>query len=1005
MLFRGNPTFGRNTTFRPELAKPESPNPIHPKMKLRTLSFALLGAALSFSANAQKKYTYTSVPNDPMQVRIYTLDNGLKVYLSQNKDEPRIQTNIVVRAGSKYDPSTATGLAHYLEHMLFKGTNEIATLDWATESAYLDQISDLYEKRRNTTDEAERAMIYAKIDSLSNVAAKYAAPNEYDKMISSIGAKGTNAYTSTEQTVYVNDIPTNAQEKWMMIESVRFQDLVLRLFHTELETVFEEFNRGQDNDYRKVSEAMNREMYKKHPYGTQTTIGTGEDLKNPSMVKIHQYFDTYYVPNNMAVVMAGDINYDSTIAMVDKYFGSWKSKPVPAFTFTPEDPILKSDTLSVRGPMAASVSMGWRFGGTKSKDPIMLDLISGIMSNGQAGLIDLNLKQQQKVLDAYAYSGEQTDYSEFSMGANPKQGQSLEEVRDLLLGELDKLKKGEFEDWLIPAVINDKRQQQIRYWNERNNLRAAALTDAFILGKDWKDVVGYFDRMAKITRSEVVAFAKANFNHDDVTVFKRTGEDSTVFHVEKPKITPLDINRGEQSEWFKRWSKVPEARLQPQFVDYKTAITRRTLSNDIPLAIIPNTSNDLFTLTQILDLGDYDDPKLKMAVNYLPYLGTATLSAEDLQKEFFKLGLRFSVGAGQDRVYVSLTGLEENMAKGLKLLESLLADPKPNEEALGELVKDELQERSDNVKDKNNILYRGMLNYARYGERSPLRNILAAEQLKAVTPAELIDLIKGISTHQHRFFYYGKKTPDAVVALLNAEHKTPATLATWPQPKPYVELATDKDQVYYVDYDMVQTELMLMSKGAQFNADNMPYSNLFNEYFGSGLSSIVFQEIRESKALAYSAYAAFTMPGKKEEASYVRAYVGTQADKLGDAETALSALMNDMPADEKMFAGSREAALKKIESSRTTKEAIYWSWESAQRRGLDEDVNRIIYPKIQQSDLAGLKAFFDANIKGKHYTYMAIGKDGALDMEALKKLGPVRKLTIKELFGYDGTEE
>lgn len=255
---------------------------------MKTCSVAILSVVMLIgpSAFGQKTYSYVSVPGDPMQVRIYTLDNGLKVYLSLNKDEPRIQTNIVVRAGSKYDPATATGLAHYLEHMLFKGTHEIATLDWPVESSYLEQISDLYEKRRSTTDEAERAAIYTRIDSLSNIAATYAVPNEYDKMVASLGAKGTNAYTSTERTVYVNDIPSNAQEKWMMIESVRFQDLVLRLFHTELETVFEEFNRGQDNDYRKVSEAMNRELYKEHPYGTQTTIGRGEDLKNPSMVKI-----------------------------------------------------------------------------------------------------------------------------------------------------------------------------------------------------------------------------------------------------------------------------------------------------------------------------------------------------------------------------------------------------------------------------------------------------------------------------------------------------------------------------------------------------------------------------------------------------------------------------------------------------------------------------------------------------------------------------------------------
>ncbi len=961
--------------------------------------------AVAATAGAQKKYTFVSVPNDPMQVRIYTLDNGLKVYLSKNDDEPRIQTNIAVRAGSKNDPSDATGLAHYLEHMLFKGTHRIATQDWATESAFLKQISDLYEQRRTVTDELERARIYNRIDSLSNIAATYAVPNEYDKMISSLGAKGTNAYTSTEQTVYINDIPSNAQEKWMMIESVRFQELVLRLFHTELETVFEEFNRGQDNDYRKAGEAMNRAMYKNHPYGTQTTIGTGEHLKNPSMEKIHQYFNAYYVPNNMAVIMAGDINYDSTIAMVDKYFGSWKAKPVPAFTFKPEAPIAKADTLSVYGPMAGWVTMGWRFAGTGTSDPMMLELISGLMSNGQAGLIDLDLMQQQKVLEAYAYSSEQADFSEFSMGGNPKQGQTLEEVRALLLQELDKLKQGQFEDWLLKAVVNNQRQQRIRYWNERNNMRAYALTDAFVLQKDWKSVVDYYDRMAKITKAEVMAFAQARFKDNSITVYKRTGEDKNAFHVDKPKITPLEINREAQSEWYKEWAAIPESRLTPRFVDFNTAIVRKKLASGIPLAVIPNTSNDLFTLTQILDLGNYNDPKLKMAVNYLPYLGTATMSAEDLKKEFFKLGLQFDVFAGQDRMYVSLSGLEESLPQGLKLMEELLAGPQPDADALAELVKDELKGRSDNVKDKNNILFGGMLNYARYGERSPFRNILSAEQLKAVAPAELIALIQGINTHQHRFFYYGKRTPEAMVDLLNKGHKVPATLQDWPQPQPYVELPTDKSQVYYVNYDMVQTELMLMSKDEPFDAANMPYASLFNEYFGSGLSSIVFQEIREGKALAYSAYAAYTTPGKKDESHYIRAYVGTQSDKLGQAEAALSELMNNMPTNERMFQGSKDAALKQIESSRTTKEDIYWSWESAQRRGLNEDVNRLIYPQIQQSSMDGLVAFFKEHIKGKHYTFLAIGKEGALDLKALEKLGPVKQLTIKDLFGYDGTEQ
>ena len=969
-------------------------------MHPRSIATAMLVASALAPASAQKKYEYKSVPNDPIGARIYTLPNGLTVCLSQNKDKPRVQTNIATRAGSKNDPATATGLAHYLEHMLFKGTHEIATSDWAKESELLKQISDTYEKRRTTTDSTARDLLYKRIDSLSTEAAKYAVPNEYDKMVSSLGASGTNAFTSTERTVYVNDIPSNALEKWMMIESVRFQELVLRLFHTELETVFEEFNRGQDSDQRKAFTAMAEHLYKKHPYGTQTTIGTGEHLKNPSMVKIHEFFDTYYVPNNMAVVLAGDLDYDATIAMVDKYFGGWKTKPVPAFTFQPEEPITAPDNVEVLGPMAEWVSLGWRFDGVKSTDGIMLDLIAGLLSNGQAGLIDLNLIQQQRVLNASAFAFESTDYSQFGMTANAKQGQTLEEARDLVLEQLGKLRDGQFEDWLIEAVVNDKRQAQTKFWNENNGLRASALTSAFILQKEWADVVDYHNRMAKITKPEVMAFAKRNLRDNYVCVFKRTGEDKSTFKVTKPVITPIGINREGQSAWYAEWSKKPMTDLQPEFVDYDKSITRRTLKSKVPLAYIPNKSNDLFTLVMVQDLGTFSDPKLKLAVEYLPYLGTSKYTAAQLQQEFFKLGMEFTVQSGQDRNTVSLSGLEKNMPQGIALLEHLLADAQPNKEALGELVKDIGKVRANNKKNKGIIMNSALLSYARYGDKSPFKDILSAQELDVVTPDELIQRIKSLTSYKHRMFYYGSRPLDEVVTVLDKEHSPPAELKNFAQPAPYVELETTENKVYFVDYDMVQTELMLVSKSDAFDPAKLPYSTLFNEYFGSGLSSIVFQEIREAKALAYSANSQFSRPGKKEEAHYVRAYIGTQNDKLGDAVTAMLELMNNMPADGKMFNKSKEAALKQIASQRATKEAIYWSWESAQRLGLDHDINREVYTALQDASLEGLTTFFNKNIANRTYTYLAIGKESAMDMKALERLGPVTKLSLEQVFGY-----
>ncbi|HKL02165.1 MAG TPA: insulinase family protein, partial [Cryomorphaceae bacterium] len=346
---------------------------------------------------SQSKYDFKTVEGDPLQTKIYTLDNGLEVYISENKAEPRVVAQIAVKTGSKQDPADATGLAHYLEHMLFKGTSQIGTKDWEKEQELLSEISKLYEEHRNTTDAEKRKMIYSKIDSISGEAANFAIANEYDKMVGSLGAQGTNAYTWYEQTVYINDIPANELEKWAMIESERFRELVLRLFHTELEAVYEEFNRTLDSDNRQAYYAMMEELFKNHPYGTQTTIGTSEHLKNPSMEKIHAYFEERYKPNNMAIVLSGDVNPDSAVAIIEEYFGDYEKGEVPTFEYEEEEPITEPIVKEVTGVESEFVTVGYRLPGAGTPEALKLEIMDGILSNGKAGLIDLNLNQKQTV--------------------------------------------------------------------------------------------------------------------------------------------------------------------------------------------------------------------------------------------------------------------------------------------------------------------------------------------------------------------------------------------------------------------------------------------------------------------------------------------------------------------------------------------------------------------------------------------------------------------------------
>ena len=168
-----------------------------------------------FAQEKNENWVMTRFIGDPLNVREYKFKNGLTLYTSNQATTKRVYTMVAVKTGSKNDPASNTGLAHYLEHMLFKGTDKYGTMDWGKEKPLLAQIDALYEKYNKTTDTALRRKIYRAIDSVSGLAAKWAIANEYDKMCGALGAEGTNAFTSNDQTVYINDIPNNKIGAWL----------------------------------------------------------------------------------------------------------------------------------------------------------------------------------------------------------------------------------------------------------------------------------------------------------------------------------------------------------------------------------------------------------------------------------------------------------------------------------------------------------------------------------------------------------------------------------------------------------------------------------------------------------------------------------------------------------------------------------------------------------------------------------------------------------------------
>lgn len=943
-------------------------------------------------------FSYESVTNDPTGLRLYTLDNGLKVYLGKNEDEPKIQTLIAVRAGSTYDPEDNTGLAHYLEHMVFKGTDEIGTQNWQKEKQLISKISELYEQHKNEKDPITKQAIYKDIDSVSQEASKYSIANEYDKMISSLGAENTNAFTSTEETVYISKIPSNEIDKWLKVESERFSQLVLRLFHTELEAVYEEFNRGQDSDGRKHYAAVLEGLFPNHPYGTQSTIGTSEHLKNPSMVAINNYFDTYYVPNNMAVIMVGDLDFEETIKKINSAFGTFKYKEVNHPTFPEQPEISEPIEKVVYGPTTESVYVAFRTKGVGSKDEQIVTLIDYILANSAAGLIDLDLNQQQKVQRASSFTNFDNDYGMHILYGIPKAEQSLDEVKSLLLGELEKVKQGKFDEWLIDAVVNDLKKSRIQQY-ENNSATAYAYLDAFIGKQDWEKRLKFLNELKSITKQELVEFANAHYKNNYVVAFKKQGKDSTTVKVENPNITPIQVNRNKQSQFLTDFNTMDSPTLKPQFVDYSKAIKTQKTANGLDLQFVLNESNELFTLNIIFDMGSDHDKELSLAAGYLDFLGTDKYTPKELKKEFYKIGVDYSVYTQNDKTYISLSGLGENLEKGLELIQHLWDNAIPNQEAYDKYVESIAKNREDKKMEKRNILFNGLMNFGKYGEDSRLRDIYSIKELQNIKPSDLVQKVKDLQDFKHRIFYYGNDVETANSAISN-QLQIADTLKEYPDPKNYNEKDTG-GRVYFTNYDMTQTEIVFIAKGEEFDAKKMAATNLFNTYFGSGLSSIVFQDIRESKALAYSAFSSYQNASEKGEPNYVMAYIGTQANKMPEAVEAMMDLMSNMPEAKDQFQAAKEATLKKIAANRITKADIFWTYESIKKRGLSKDNRQEMYNAVLEMTLDDLSNFFEENIKGENYNILVIGNKNEINFEALSKYGEIIELDRDYLFNYE----
>ena len=965
---------------------------------------AVTGFAYEFqTATDARGTTYRYIPGDPFAARFYTLSNGMKLYLARNTREPRISTAVAVRAGAADDPLNSTGLAHYFEHMMFKGNDQIASLDWEKERPLLEKIESLFEEYRGETDPDRRAEIYRKIDQLSGEAARY-SNDEFWTLCQSMGATGVNAYTSLDETVYICDIPSSALEKFLYFNAVRFSDIALRRFHTELEAVYEEFNMLQDKDSSLAWQRFFGLLFRKHPYG-RSVIGLPEHLKSPSMRDIRTFFQVFYRPDNMALILSGDLDYEETAALAEKYFGSLKpfggnDRALEPFVdrkalVREEPPVEAPRTAEFAGPQAELLLMGYRFEASPETER-MLDMIAEILCNGKCGLIDKDILLPQKVLSLSAGTVHARDYSLLIFRGTPRSGQTLEQMRDLVFAELEKLADGDFPDWLPRAVADNARLSLVTI-SENRGTATSVFVDSFIRGYSFAEALNSLDLMESISKQQIMDFARRNLKKDVcTTVLKRTGTAIGIVHAEKPPITPVPIpdRPSAFAERFAAMKPMPDP--EPSFPDFEKEMTSSGPEGRPGRDYrIRNTENERFHLSFVLPAGALHDLRLPLVFGLASYLGTEDRTPEQLQEDLYRLAGDVSFHSDRFTSRITFSGLQRNYDKILDLFHGKLPVLRADENAWN-AYRDSILKSRENAKKDPWCIFDHAYRYAWYGGLDSLANRYMPEaELQKLSAASLLDFLRSVLLESGDIMdvvYYGPdvspRLPDRPAVLGKDTGKS------W-EPVVFRADPPRTSRVVFVDYPRVQTIAAVVRPDGIWKEKPFTFEQIYDEYARRSF----WTEIRERRGLAYMAGAGYTNPTiMLDDWSSSSAYVQTQPDKLTSSIDAMLAGLDEHTVDPDLFTVSRDNILSGICNSRIHPESYYDRMKDMKRRGLTDFVGRTVYRELRGLTLEAFADEWKKRISGKPSTIVIIGDAKKIDFESLKKYGPLTILTLDQIF-------
>ncbi len=965
-------------------------------MRTKHFLISVLSVFFLVSTNGYKGY---SAEGDEKKLAItqYTLDNGLTVILNQDNSRPEVFGVVAVRAGGKNDPADATGLAHYMEHMLFKGTQKLGTRDWEKEKPHIDRIFELYEQLAQAPTPEEKERIQLLINEESHKASEYAIPNELSNLINSMGGTRLNAGTGPDYTIYYNKFPASQIYKWIDLYAHRFLNPVFRSFQAELEVVYEEKNMYSDQFQSRLFEEFQKYFFKNHPYGQQPLIGTIEHLKNPSLKRMFEFYQNYYVANNMVLVLAGDFNPDEVKPLIEEKFGVWPTAEVPEQKVYSEEPFNGRELIEARLSPIKLGLVGYRTITQSHEDYIPLEVAMSLLNNqNQTGLLD-KLMIDGKVLAAQMLALPYNDHGAGIVLFVPKiVGQKLPEAEELVLNEVKRLAKGDFEDWMIEAV---KQRMYIDHQKSLESIenRATMLAGAYTSGQDIDDILDYPNKVMAVTKEDIIRVAGKYFGENYLVLHSKMGFPKKE-KIDKPGFKPLQSNTNAKSEYAQHFETLPSRRAHIIPIDFSKDVTTQKISNGVSLKHVNNSVNDIFTMLIKYEAGNHHIDMLEYATMLMDMAGTANKKVDEVKKAFAKIGCSYSIWSDDSYTFVEVEGIEENLPLAIELLNELLTVPVIDQDKVKIVYDNEKTGRKIERSEPDNVAS-ALFDYMLYAEKSKSLDRLTLKEVKNLNADDLTSAFVKATQHTATIHYVGKLNPEMVQTLISTGLTfAPAPLEVeTPVVMPTREFA--ENSIFFVNKKKArQSKVFLFANGDSYDKSIDPYMNAFNEYFGGGFSGLVLQEIREYRSLAYGAGGGFRKPPVKGKPFSFRGYLSTQADKSLIAIETYDSLIREMPQKPERMDMIKNYLVLSAETNRPNFRNLSQTVDYWKRIGYKTDPFLTLQPAYNELTWENLIDFYNKHMATKPVAIAIVGDKRKIDLKELSQYGTIIKVKEKALF-------